>query len=100
MQVYASQQAEFRTPLRSLVAFKRIRLEPGASRTIELLADNRQLALTDPSGKQALRPGDLTLSIGGSQPDAQSVALLGRAPLSVTLTIEEGRLRNDRRKTT
>ncbi len=85
VQVYVSQQAEFRTPLRSLAAFKRITLDKGQSKDIELWIDDAQLALTDPAGKQALHPGAMTFFVGGSQPDERSVKLMGRAPLSMNV---------------
>jgi beta-glucosidase len=87
VQVYAAQQAAFRTPIRSLVAFRRVRLDPGQSLTVDLAVDRTQLMLTQPSGRQALHPGTVTLSVGGSQPDARSCALLGRAPLSATVAL-------------
>ena len=52
---------------------------------MELTVDTARLLLTDPTGKQALHPGPITVSVGGSQPDARSVALMGRAPLTTTL---------------
>lgn len=87
VQAYASMEAVFRTPIRSLAAFKRVSLERGQSMTVDLWIDNAQLALTDPSGKQAVHTGAITFSVGGSQPDARSVALMGRAPLSSTIAI-------------
>ena len=90
VQVYASQVADFRTPVRSLAAFKRIHLEPGQSRVVELYVDEAQLVLTDPAGRQALHPGTLTFSVGGSQPDDRSTAMLGRTPLSASIVIHHG----------
>jgi len=91
VQVYASQVVDFRTPVRSLAAFKRIHLEPGQSRVVELYVDEAQLVLTDPAGRQALHPGTLTFSVGGSQPDDRSTAMLGRTPLSASIDIHPGR---------
>jgi len=90
VQVYAAQAAEFRTPTRSLVAFSRIRLEKHESRRIQLWIDNAQLQLTDPHGRQALHSGRIDFSIGGSQPDARSVALMGRAPLVLSIDASFG----------
>ncbi len=87
VQVYASQAATFRTPIRSLVAFKRISLAAGQSMPVELWIDDEQLALTDAAGRQALCPGRVAFSVGGSQPDPRSVALMGRAPLSACLDL-------------
>ncbi|MCX6984182.1 MAG: glycoside hydrolase family 3 C-terminal domain-containing protein [Lentisphaerae bacterium] len=87
VQAYVSQKAEFRTPIRSLAAFKRISLDKGQSKVVELWIDDAQLALTDPAGKQSLHQGAITISVGGSQPDARSVALMGRTPLSATVVM-------------
>jgi beta-glucosidase len=87
VQAYVSQQAEFRTPLRSLAGFKRITLGAGKSETVELWIDDAQLALTDPAGKQALHHGTMTIFVGGSQPDARSVMLMGRSPLSTQIEV-------------
>lgn len=87
VQAYVSQKAEFRTPIRSLAAFKRISLDKGQSKVVELWIDDAQLALTDPAGKQTLHQGAITVFVGGSQPDARSVALMGRTPLSATVVM-------------
>jgi beta-glucosidase len=81
VQVYASHKTEFRTPIRNLVTFKRIHLDKGDKMTVDLRVDNAQLVLTHPSGQQALHTGEITLSVGGTQPDALSAMLVGRAPL-------------------
>ena len=87
VQVYASQSATFRTPLRRLVAFRRVSVGQGQSLPVKLWIDDAQLELVKPSGQQALHSGIVTLSVGGSQPDPRSVALMGRAPLSAALAL-------------
>ena len=87
VQVYAACQAEFRTPLRSLAAFQRVGLQPGQSRVVELHVDEARFLLTDPAGRQSLHAGTVTLSVGGTQPDARSVSLAGSAPLSATIVL-------------
>jgi beta-glucosidase len=87
VQVYAACQAEFRTPLRSLAAFQRVGLQAGQSRVVELHVDEARFLLTDPAGRQTLHAGTVTLSVGGTQPDARSVSLAGSAPLSATIVL-------------
>jgi beta-glucosidase len=87
VQVYASQSAEFRTPIRSLVGMERIHLAADESRRVELTIEDDTIMLTDPEGKQAIIPGELLLSVGGSQPDDRSVALMGRSPLHATVVL-------------
>lgn len=79
----------FPTPHYDLRGFLRVSLEPGASRTVEFELDERALSVIDLDGKRILTPGRVTLFLGGSQPDARSVALLGRAPLARTIEIAE-----------
>jgi beta-glucosidase len=43
--------------------------------------------LPDERGRRVLEPGRFRITLGGSQPDARSVALLGRAPLAVELDV-------------
>lgn len=88
VQAYVSDcEASCRTPLRQLAAFARVRLAPGESRAVLLRIQRDRLMVTDIDGRRFLEPGEFRLSVGGSQPDARSVALTGRAPLETTFTI-------------
>ena len=82
-------EASVPVPHHSLRGFTRLSLAPGASRrvTYELEADD--LALVDEEGRRGVEPGRFRLFLGGSQPDARSVALTGQAPLSVELEVVE-----------
>ena len=76
-------------PHHSLRGFTRLSLAPGASRrvTYELEADD--LALVTEEGQRLVEPGRFQLFLGGSQPDARSLALTGAAPLCVELEVVE-----------
>lgn len=89
VQVYASQLATFRTPLRQLVAFRRVSVSRGQSLPVELWIEDAQLVLTDPAGNRAMHNGVVTFSVGGSQPDPRSVALMGRSPLFAALSVNQ-----------
>jgi beta-glucosidase len=52
----------------------------------------RDLSLIDDRGRRVLEPGRFLVWIGGSQPDARSVALTGRPPLVVELEVVGQRL--------
>ena len=52
----------------------------------------KSLSLIDDDGKRWLEPGRYRIFVGGSQPDARSVALLGQAPLAVDLVVTGSRL--------
>jgi len=56
-------------PARSLVAFRRVHLEPGESRKVELNLDARTMSAVDASGRRAVLAGPYRLSIGSTQPN-------------------------------
>ena len=87
VQIYASQAADFRTPQRSLVAFARHHIQAGTSETFEFLVPHAQLQLTAPDGSQAHQSGRIEFSVGGSQNDPRSIALMQRSPLIGTIKI-------------
>ena len=55
-------------PRRALVAFRRVRLDPGESRHVSLDLSPRQLSTVDATGQRAVVAGRYRLSIGGGQP--------------------------------
>jgi beta-glucosidase len=74
-------------PHHSLRAFERIGLMPGQSRRVSFTLGPRDLSLIDVRGRRVLEPGRFRLSVGGCQPDARSVELGARAPLTAELTV-------------
>ena len=44
------------------------------------------------SGQRVLEPGRFRITLGGSQPDARSVELLGQAPLAIEFDLLGERL--------
>jgi beta-glucosidase len=80
-------EASCTVPHHDLRGFERITLAPGESRTVTFELDARALSLIDERGKRVLEPGRFRLTVGGSQPDARSTALMGAAPLAVELAV-------------
>ncbi|HEY2407383.1 MAG TPA: glycoside hydrolase family 3 C-terminal domain-containing protein [Polyangiaceae bacterium] len=74
-------------PHHELRGFERIALDAGQSRTVSFKLSSRDLSLIDERGKRVLEPGKFRISVGSSQPDARSVELCGRAPLSIELEL-------------
>jgi beta-glucosidase len=74
-------------PHHELRGYRRLHLAAGASTRVELTLDAKALSLIDDSGARVLEPGRSRIFIGGSQPDARSTALLGRAPLVAELEL-------------
>jgi beta-glucosidase len=80
-------EASCPVPVRELRGFRRLTLAPGKSESVSFTLTPRALSLIDMDGKRVLEPGRFRISVGGSQPDARSVALLGRAPLTAELAV-------------
>jgi beta-glucosidase len=74
-------------PLRELRGFERVSLGPGQWRKVTFTLRPRDLSLIDDAGQRVLEPGRFRLTLGGSQPDARSVALMGRAPQSAVVEV-------------
>ena len=81
-------ESKFAVPNHSLCAFKRIALKKGESKVVEIPVKNMALTVVDDKGDRYVDSGKFTLYVGGSQPDARSVALMGAAPLTAELTVQ------------
>lgn len=55
-------------PLRALRAFRRVRLDAGESRHVQLKLEPRDLSYVNESGVRLVSAGDYTISVGGGQP--------------------------------
>ena len=77
-QLYVSRETETtRTPLRELRGFRRLHLQPGETRTVTFKLTPRDLSIINDEGKRILEPGDVTIYVGGCQPDERSRELGG-----------------------
>ena len=83
--------ASFSVPHHDLRGFERITLAPGETRRVSFTLSARDLSLIDDGGRRVLEPGRFRVALGGSQPDARSVALLGQAPLAAELELAGNR---------
>jgi beta-glucosidase len=80
-------EASVKVAHHELRGVRRLRLAPGAARRVTFGLDAPALSLIDDAGRRRLEPGAFDIFVGGSQPDARSVALLGSAPLRESLTL-------------
>lgn len=78
VQVYISKPKGAGVPIRELVGFQRIHLEPAQSLRVKLTIDPRSLSEVDSNGERAIVPGTYTVSLGGSQPGKGSAVLNGQ----------------------
>jgi beta-glucosidase len=82
VQVYVKDlEASSVVPHHDLRGFERVTLAPGEARRVSFRLSARDFSLIDDAGRRVLEPGRFRVTLGGSQPDARSVALLGQAPL-------------------
>lgn len=80
-------EASVGVPHFNLRGFARIELTPGQDEVVSFVLSPRDLSLIDEQGRRKLEPGRFAIYVGGSQPDARSRELLGRAPSCVELEV-------------
>ena len=68
VQVYLDDPKSPLAPLRALVGFKRVHLEPGEQRCVGFELSPRQLSTVDAAGNRAVVAGHYRVFIGGGQP--------------------------------
>jgi len=61
-------------PIRSLVGFQRIALQPGERRRVTFTLAPRQLSVIDAAGRRSVEPGAFVVSVGGKQPGFRGAA--------------------------
>ena len=84
VQVYVKDlDSPFAVRNHSLCAFKRVTLKAGEKAEVALPVDDGAFAAFDEDGKPTTLGRHFTLYVGGSQPDARSVALTGQKPLVI-----------------
>jgi len=77
VQVYISDNpAKVPTPLKQLVAFKRVRIKTGKTKTLTFNLKRRELAAYDEKGKPFVAPGTYRISVGGGQPNVESATVV------------------------
>jgi len=80
-------QSPVPVPHHELRGIERVHLAAGASQLVRFQLTAKALSFIDEAGRRQLAPGPYRLFIGGSQPDARSAQLLGKAPLHADLTL-------------
>jgi beta-glucosidase len=75
VQVYLSDvEASVPVPIRQLVGFKRVHLEPGEMQTVSFTLEPDQFSLIDDAGRRTIEPGRFQIAVGGRQPAAADLA--------------------------
>ncbi len=71
-----------------LRGIRRVFLKPGESVDVKFTLTPRLMSLIDDNGRRVIEPGEFRVYIGGSQPDARSLALTGSKVSSASFTVK------------
>ncbi len=71
----------------SLKALKKVQLQPGESKEVELELNCLDFALYDEDGIQCVIDGEFSLFVGFGQPDARTEALSGKKAVELKVTV-------------
>ncbi|MBC3974078.1 glycoside hydrolase family 3 C-terminal domain-containing protein [Xanthomonas translucens] len=88
VQVYLQPPQGAQSPLRTLVGFQRVTLQPGEAREVGFELTPRQLSDVDRAGQRAVQPGDYRVFVGGGQPgtgapgDEAAFSIQGTVPIA------------------
>ncbi len=77
------------SPSWQLKGLKKVSLNPGEQKTVEIVLKDEDFGLYDNDGELNLYEGDVEVYIGTNQPDDRSVKLTGNKPFSKTLTCKQ-----------
>ncbi len=72
-------------PKHQLKGLKKLTLNPGEKKTVQLILPDEAFGLYDNNGNLVLHEGEVELFIGSCQPDARSISLTGNKPYCKTL---------------
>lgn len=75
VQLYVNRAtATGRDPIRTLVGFQRVALNPGERKTVNLKITSKQFATVMADGHRVVEPGSYQISVGGKQPGFKGAA--------------------------
>lgn len=89
VQVYIDDlEASLPVPLHSLVAFRRLHLQPGESQVVHFELSPEALMIVDEEGELILEPGRFRLTVGGCSPSKRGLALGAPQPLEMEFEVK------------
>jgi beta-glucosidase len=89
VQFYLSDlQASTIVPLHHLIGFKRVKLDAGESKVVELTITPEMMSFFNDDGKLTLEPGEFALEIGGCSPGARGQKLGAPKPVYAKFVVE------------
>ena len=72
----------------SLCVFKRVHLEKGEEKTFTMTVANAAMNVVDEQGERHIDSKNFKLFVGTEQPDTRSIALTGKTPAEILVTLE------------
>jgi len=89
VQFYLSDlQASTIVPLHHLIGFKRVKLDAGESKVVELTITPEMMSFFNDDGKLTLEPGEFALEIGGCSPGVRGQKLGAPKPVYAKFVVE------------
>jgi beta-glucosidase len=76
-ELYLTPPAAPTSPQLALVGFERVTLAPHAKQHVRFVVDARALSTVDANGVRAVRPGEYTVHLGGTQPAEGGESIAG-----------------------
>ena len=80
-------EASVDMPISSLKGFQRVYLEPGESKEVSFMVNEKMLQMVNEEGKFILEPGEFKITIGGSSPGSRSLELGAAEPVEIMLSV-------------
>ncbi len=82
------EESSVKTPIRKLVAFKKINLPEGKEKDVTLKVKGKNMELINKEGAGVIEPGRFSLYVGGGQPDVVTEKLYKRDSLHIGFLVE------------
>ena len=86
VQLYLSHPGQKAAPIRALARFERIHLKAGEKKTVTFTLDSRALSLVNEDGTRSVKPGKISIWVGGGQPESRK-GLEKAAGAAATFTV-------------
>ena len=88
VQIYIKDmESEYAVKNYNLCCFKRVSLEKGEKKKVELQVSKKAFTIVDDKGDRYIDGKKFILYVGMNQPDSRSVALSGKKPIEITINL-------------
>ena len=88
VQVYVkNEDSAMAIPNPALCGFKRVFVKAGSEVSVEIPVKRLAFTVVDEAGERIMDGSKFSMYVGTSQPDAKSIALTGKTPVKLTITL-------------